>query len=531
MYAYILKRLFLMIPTLIGVITIFFFISEFVPGGPYDQVMGMIRGNNEPQGEVAMAVAPGEHQKMGINIDPKEEQRIKRIYELNRSRWERYLRTLLWFKHDSITSSLEVDSQSAERVAVGRKKYFVLRLGMDSKPEFTVFENSYVENKANQHLAHYNFEKNTLTDLHTGIEKDSLLLNDNGLPEGYSPLDLNYNVDANNIQLGNYFFTPSGMCLNDSVLKLIPIPSHAEYEIISDLKIMPDGSRIRMDVPRWELYLTQDWKTAICDWNNWHGFFLLKFPDSIRYKKPAYEVIISKLPVSIRLGVITFFLTYLICITLGIAKAVRDGTPFDAVTSMIILVGYSIPGFVLAVFLLKCFGPNEPLFANWIPLSGMHSTGSVYEMMGPMQRFWDNVWHMVAPIVCFSIGSFAMLTFLTKNSILEHTNKLYAVAARARGLSERRVLYKHILRNSLIPLVTGFPAGFLMMFFGGSLLIEKIFNLDGIGLLGFTALTSSDFPLLMSNLFMFTLIGLLARLITDICYVFVDPRISFEGGR
>ncbi len=532
MYAYIIKRFFLMIPTLVGVITIFFFISEFVPGGPYDQIIAMIRGNNEPQGEVAHSGPPGStHDKMGINIDPKDEYRIKRIYGLNRSRLERYLRTLLWFKHDSITSSLEIDPNSSQRLNVGRQKYFILRIDQDSQPQFYVYENNYILNAESQEVYAYDFEKNAIRNIQTGVTQDSLMLNDMGLPVGFSPLDLNYDAERGAIQLADDFYTPNGDCLDHLNQKLPLVPSTAEYEVISDIVLNQDGTKSSVDVPRWELYLNQDFKTAICDWNNWHGFFILKFPDSIRYKKPAYEVILSKLPVSIRLGVSTFFLTYIICIILGIAKAVREGSTFDAVTSMVILIGYSIPGFVLAVFLLKCFGPNEPLIASWIPLGGMHSTGSVYDMMSPWQQFWDNVWHMLAPILCMSIGSFAMLTFLTKNSILEHTHKLYAVAARARGLSERRVLYKHILRNSLIPLVTGFPSGFLMMFFGGSLLIEKIFNLDGIGLLGFTALTSSDFPLLMSNLFMFTLLGLLARLLTDICYVIVDPRISFDGGR
>ncbi len=235
------------------------------------------------------------------------------------------------------------------------------------------------------------------------------------------------------------------------------------------------------------------------------------------------------MPISMRLGISSFFLTYTMCILLGISKAVRNGTTFDSVTSIIVLVGYGIPGFVLAVFLLKAFGPSGDSWINLIPLRGIHSPPEIYNTLGFWGRLWDNIHHMIAPVMCLTMGSFAGLTMLTKNSILEEFHKLSAVAARARGLSKRKVLYKHVLRNSLIPLVTGFPARFVSMFFAGSLLIEKIFSLDGIGLLSYTALVERDYPLIMSNLFIFTFIGLFSRLLSDIGYVIVDPRISFES--
>ncbi|MDP6490421.1 MAG: ABC transporter permease subunit [Kiritimatiellia bacterium] len=230
-----------------------------------------------------------------------------------------------------------------------------------------------------------------------------------------------------------------------------------------------------------------------------------------------------------RLGVSSFVITYTLCILLGVTKAVRNGTVFDTATSVLVLVGYGIPGFVLAVFLIKAFGPSADSWVSLIPLRGIQSPPEIYNTLTPMGKFWDNVHHMIAPVICLTISSFAGLTMLTKNSVLEQFHQLYAVAARARGLSQRKVLLKHVLRNSLIPLVTGFPARFVMMFFAGSLLIEKIFSLDGLGLLSFTALVERDYPLIISNMFIFTFIGLTCRLLSDIGYVIVDPRISFEG--
>lgn len=527
-----------MIPTLIGVLTILFFISEFVPGGPYDQIVAMIQGNDQAMTESVVASRHDEKGKM--TIDSKEEQRIKRAFGLTCSRTERYFRTILYFAKDSITSTLEVDDKTAQRVNVGRTRYLAVRNDQDSTVVFDLFDNSYLLDQ-NNCLYYFDHEKERIAPINTYAFLEGDLAstplgfefadNQEGSILNLKVVDLIYHPISKTLHLADESFNLQGIGLLNPQLKVKKNEVITRYEEIMDLKINPDGSKEWVLLPRHELYIKQDWLTALTDWKNYHGYFLLKFPDSIRYGKPAYDVIMSKMPVSLRLGIISFFLVYSICIILGISKAVRDGSVFDTVTSIMILIGFSIPGFVLAVFLLKCFGPNDPLFQHLIPLSGLHTLGADYDMMTNSEKFFDNLHHLIAPIICYTIGSFAMFTMLTKNSILEHTTKLYAVAARARGLSERKVLFKHILRNSLIPLITGFPTAFLMMFFGGSLLIEKIFNLDGVGKLGFDALTSSDFPLLISNLFMFTFIGLLGRLVTDIAYVIVDPRISFEGSR
>ena len=366
MTAYIIRRLLLMIPTLIGVITITFIISEYVPGGPMDQVRAMLEGKGSAY------QSGGEVSALQTNLkakqwDPKLEAQLKEAYGLNHSPLERYLRMFIWYS-----------------------------------PEAT-------------------------------------------------------------------------------------------------------GDK-------------------------WQGFFLLKFGNSLVYNRTVLELIKERLPISMSLGIFSFFLTYFVCIILGIAKAVRNGERFDTISSALILVGYSIPGFLLAVVLIVYFGPGDSHLINIIPLDGgLTSKGvSGYSLWPWWQKLFDYFQHMLAPIICLSIGSFAVLTILTKNSILDQMHKLYVTAARARGLSERRILYKHVLRNAMIPLITGFPSGFLAMFFTGSLLIEKAFGLNGLGLLSYTSVIERDFPVVLGSLFIFTTLGLIGQLLTDLAYVIVDPRINFE---
>lgn len=247
--------------------------------------------------------------------------------------------------------------------------------------------------------------------------------------------------------------------------------------------------------------------------------------DSYFHHQSVLALVLSKLPVSVSLGMWTFFLTYLISVPLGVAKAVRDGTPFDIVTSTLILIGYSIPGFVLGITLLVLFGGGS--FWDVFPLRGLTSDNWAELSLGG--KVLDYLWHMVLPVTASVVGSFAMMTMLTKNSFLEEIRKQYVLTARAKGLSENAVLYRHVFRNAIIPLITGFPSAFLAAFFTGSLLIETIFSLDGIGLLSYEAVMKRDYPVVMGTLYLFTLIGLVGKLLTDICYVLVDPRIQFEA--
>jgi microcin C transport system permease protein len=254
-------------------------------------------------------------------------------------------------------------------------------------------------------------------------------------------------------------------------------------------------------------------------------YLTLDFGDSYFHHQSVLELVLSKLPVSISLGLWTFFLTYLTCIPLGVAKAVREGSPFDIVTSTLILIGYAIPGFMLGLTLLVLFGGGS--FWDIFPLRGLVSDN--WNELGWVDRILDYLWHMVLPITSMMIGSFATMTLLTKNSFLEEIRKQYVLAARAKGLTENTVLYKHIFRNAIIPLVTGFPGAFIGAFFTGSLLIETIFSLDGLGLLSYESILKRDYPVVLGTLYIFTLLGLIAKLLTDISYVLIDPRIQFDS--
>jgi microcin C transport system permease protein len=243
---------------------------------------------------------------------------------------------------------------------------------------------------------------------------------------------------------------------------------------------------------------------------------------SFYQNRDVADLIWEKLPVSMSLGLWTFFISYLVAVPLGVAKAVRAGSRFDLLTSLLILVGYAIPGFVLGVALLVVFGGQ----LQWFPLRGL--TSSDWDQMTWGARIVDYLWHITLPVTAMVVGSFATTAMLTKNSFLEEIRKQYVVTARAKGLSERRVLWKHVMRNALIPIVTGFPAAFIGAFFTGALLIETQFSLDGLGLLSYESVIRRDYPVVMGTLFLFTLIGLVTKLVSDLCYVWVDPRVKFD---
>ena len=255
------------------------------------------------------------------------------------------------------------------------------------------------------------------------------------------------------------------------------------------------------------------------------NYLRFDFGESYFLNRSVMDLFIEKLPVSFSLGMWTFFIVYLTCIPLGISKAVRDGSVFDVTTSTLILIGYSIPGFVLGITLLVFLGGGS--FLDIFPLRGLVSDN--WDTLPWYDKILDYLWHMVLPITASVIGSFAVMTMLTKNSFLEEIRKQYVLTARAKGVSENNVLYGHVFRNAIIPLVTGFPAAFIGAFFTGSLLIETIFSLDGLGLLSYESVLKRDYPVVLGTLYLFTLLGLFAKLMADISYVLIDPRIHFES--
>ena len=237
------------------------------------------------------------------------------------------------------------------------------------------------------------------------------------------------------------------------------------------------------------------------------------------------ELIREKMPVSITLGLWMTVLSYGISIPLGIAKAVRDGTRFDVWTSSVIVVGYALPGFLVAILLIVLFAGGS--FWSIFPLRGLVSDN--WSSLPWPQRILDYLWHICLPVVAMALGAFATTTFLTKNSFLDEIRKQYVTTARAKGLTEGRILYGHVFRNAMLILIATFPGAFIASFFGGSLLIETIFSLDGLGLLGFDSVVKRDYPVVFATLYIFSLMGLIIGLISDLTYMWVDPRIDFES--
>ncbi|WIE48357.1 microcin C ABC transporter permease YejB [Pseudomonas sp. GM17] len=251
----------------------------------------------------------------------------------------------------------------------------------------------------------------------------------------------------------------------------------------------------------------------------------LDFGDSFFRGAKVTELIAQKLPVTLSLGLWATLITYLVSIPLGIRKAIHDGSAFDVWSSAAIVIGYAMPGFLFALLLIVVFGGGTLL--DWFPVRGLVSEN--FAQLSAWGKVVDYFWHLVLPVSALVIGGFATLTLLTKNSFLNEISRLYVVTARAKGLSERQVLYGHVFRNAMLLVVAGLPQALVNVFFGGSLLIEVIFSLDGLGRLSYDATVSRDYPVVFGSLFIFTLFGLLIKLLGDLCYTLVDPRIDFSA--
>jgi microcin C transport system permease protein len=258
-------------------------------------------------------------------------------------------------------------------------------------------------------------------------------------------------------------------------------------------------------------------------WN----YMRFDFGESYFRSVSVVDLVLEKLPVSITLGLWSTLIAYAVSIPLGIRKAVNDGTRFDTFTSGLIIVAYAIPGFLFAILLLVLFAGGS--YYQIFPARGLTSPQEVWEQLSPIGKVLDYLWHITLPVIASTISAFATLTLLTKNSFLDEIRKQYVMTARAKGLMENRVLYGHVFRNAMLIVIAGFPAVFVGVFFGGSLIIETIFSLDGLGRLGFEAVVARDYPVMFGTLFVFSLLGLLVGLLSDLMYVWIDPRIDFES--
>ena len=267
------------------------------------------------------------------------------------------------------------------------------------------------------------------------------------------------------------------------------------------------------DKPLWERFFSMMF-----------DYITLDFGDSYFRSISVIELVIEKMPVSISLGLWTTLLAYMISIPLGIRKALLDGSSFDNWTSTLIIIGYSIPGFLFAIFLLVLFAGGS--YLQLFPIRGLVSSN--FENMSFFEQIKDYFWHIALPVLASTVSAFATLTLLTKNSFLDEIKKQYVTTARSKGLSDRTVLYGHVFRNAMLIIIAGFPGLFISVFFGSSLIIETIFSLDGLGRLGFEAAVSRDYPVVFGTLYIFGLLGLVVGLLSDLMYVWIDPRIDFE---
>jgi microcin C transport system permease protein len=268
------------------------------------------------------------------------------------------------------------------------------------------------------------------------------------------------------------------------------------------------------DKPAHERFLLMLWNYARFD-----------FGESYYTNKKVTTLIAEKMPVSISLGLWLLIISYLVCIPLGIKKAVSDGSRFDIWTSGVVIVGYAIPNFIFAILLIVFFAGGS--YYNWFPLRGLTSDG--FENMTFFQKAVDYLWHLTLPLIAIGVSSFATLTLLTKNSFIDEIRKQYVTTARAKGLTETRVLYGHVFRNAMLLVISGFPGAFLGAFFASTLLIEQVFSLDGLGYLTFRSVEKRDYAVVFANLYIFTLVGLFVALISDLIYTWIDPRIDFES--
>lgn len=266
-------------------------------------------------------------------------------------------------------------------------------------------------------------------------------------------------------------------------------------------------------IPVWKRFGIMLWNYARFD-----------FGESFRRSADVIDIILEKLPVSISLGLWATLISYLVSIPLGIRKAVKDGTRFDTTTSGVIVAAYALPGFLVPVVLLVLFAGGS--YWDWFPLRGLHSDG--WEKMGLFQQITDYLWHIALPVLAYTISGFATLTMLTKNCFLDEIRKQYVLTARAKGLGETRVLYGHVFRNAMLLVIAGFPSAFVSVFFAGSIFVETVFSLDGLGLLGFESVVTRDYPVVLGTLYIFGLLGLVIKLVSDLTYLWIDPRIDFE---
>lgn len=577
MTSYIIRRILLMIPTFIGITVLYFLILQIVPGGPLEQEIMRIKAAQMMSGEGGSGGGSVSGMGNEVEISPEALEKMKKFYGFDKPILVRYLLWLgLWqrdinekefkytepfrFSVDYVQSGNDqYELQKWVKVEKEDKQYQVYESGVAADfafesyaelPNWKEIDNWYEANDWKiEDLEMKKVPIDSVSKTVTFIDSltyDSYL--QNGKPSQtvdsyatgvavpmtyFGKLDEILFADAQNL-----LQTRAYGALNDSLKNVISEKFDKDDWYRSQgyqLKFDDDKMTLthylykhvyKMETPEefasLDLHIYKEDSVRVYQ-NTFSGVITGNLGDSYTFREPVTKVVLDRIHISAYFGIIGMFLTYLICIPLGIYKAILHGSKFDAITSIIVFIGYAIPGFALGILLLMLLGGGS--FWDVFPLGGFRSPN--WEELGFFEKIWDQIHHTILPMISWFIGSFATMTILMKNSLLENLGQDYVRTAFAKGLSERRVIFIHAVRNSLIPLATGI-GGIIGIVFAGSYLIEKTFNINGIGLMSFEALLSRDYPILLGFLVIGSIIKLIGNLISDMCYAAIDPRIRFR---
>ncbi len=571
MFKYILKRLLLMIPTFIGATLLVFLILALVPGGPFQKAVFQLQAAQISSGE-------GGGGSSGVDgssqLSPEVLDQLRRQYGLDKPLLVRYLIWLGLYPRETKSKKIAYNKPFREnleyfRSGGKRSRTYELQRWVRIRKEgdkdvvevsgagtdFKISDGPYSKfpelpfaDNIPKWYPNEDWEINQVIDV---FEVKDTSVNVQRKIEVGQEFEMSYFMKSNEAPTikengeDQVFNRATWVKVTSDNGKLKTEEGIVTYRIGRDgdkvlTHLMGEGNKLKK-VPYEREKMPYEYITSWQPSNSWQiemteqmvnptqiafsGIFTGDFGTSYVYDQPVLTLIKERLPISLYFGIIGFILTYLICIPLGILKAVRHNTPFDLISSAIVFMGYAVPGYAFGALMLVLFGGGT--FMDIFPLGGFHSPTEVWEKMTFMEKVWDQLHHTFLPVLSYMIGSFAFLTILMKNSLMDNLGQDYIRTAFAKGLDEKKVIFLHAVRNSLIPLATGI-GGIIGIFLAGSYLIELVFNIDGIGKLGFEAIVSVDYPVFLGFLVLFILVRLFGNLISDMCYVAVDPRIKFD---
>jgi len=514
MFSYIIRRILLMIPTFIGITVIYFFILSIVPGGPLEQEIMKLKAQQMQGGEGGSS--GGSTMGGEIEISPEAMEKMKKFYGFDKPIWKQYLLWLGLWERDINEKELKFGEAfrfNVEYIKDGNDLYELqkwIKLVKTDTDEIEVYESGIGADFAFQDYPELPLAEDIenwykVTDWDTKEVKKAVKLNK------ISSID---NEMLTSLKQNGY--STADKVADTDFGKLLKVPGIDNQKAENLIALCEDA----LEDEALAVY-KQD--TLRVFQTTFSGIIHGDLGESHTYREPVSSVIVSRLYISAYFGILGMILTYLVSIPLGILKAIHHNSKFDAISSILVFVGYAIPGFALGILLLMFFGGGS--FWDLFPLGDFRSPN--FDELSFLEQIWDQIHHTILPIISWFIGSFATLTILMKNSLLENLSQDYVRTAFAKGLSEKRVIFLHAVRNSLIPLAS--QIGLIIgVIFAGSYLIEKTFNIDGIGLLSFNSLLNRDYPIALGFLVISSVIRLIGNLISDITYAAIDPRIRFK---